>query len=101
MFDLHPLTGISKEIRKWIETLDHRKEQKSQKKDRKKQLRDQQENQAVECLSNAVLKTRIYIAGISSGNKRDNQAEIEIVQLWNQTHIALRTINPELAGRCS
>jgi hypothetical protein len=105
MFDLNPLTAISREVREWMAALDTRKT-----------VKNQSVRQAIESLSNAVLKTRAYFADLSASTfsdfakessrisshmaKRNLAAEQELSQLWNAAHLSLRAIDPALADRC-
>ena len=57
MFDLNPLTAISKEVREWLVTMDHRRE-----------LRQQSTQQAAESLQHALQL-------LSGGNPRQKSSE--------------------------
>jgi len=88
-FDLNPITGISREVREWISTLDQRQEAKSQ-----------TTMAALKSLSVAVLETRMYLQLMSPTKTRDLPRERELSQLWNDAQIQLRVVDPSLADRC-
>jgi len=90
MFDLNPLTAISREVREWMDKLEQRRE-----------ARNQSTRTALKSLSLAVLETRAYLGQLSSGKKRRNlERERDISQLWNDAHMELRGIDASLADRC-
>lgn len=90
MFDLNPLTGISREVRAWIDRVD-----------RGREARNQSTRTALKSLSIAVLETRSYIGQISSGNmERDFDKEGELSALWNEAHMDLQLVDDDLAERC-
>jgi hypothetical protein len=89
MFDLNPLTAISREVREWIDTLD-----------KKREAQNQATAAALRTLSLAVLETRSYIGLMSNKAERDLPRERELSQLWNDAQTQLRLIDASLAGRC-
>jgi hypothetical protein len=85
MLELNPLISISKEIRSWSEY------NKNISSDKKKELK-----KSITALSIAILKTKSYL-----NNKNKNLSkENEIWVFWNNAHIELQNIDPELASRC-
>lgn len=90
MFDLNPLTAISREVREWTVKIEQ-----------SHAARNQETRSALKSLSIAVLETRSYLGQISSGNKaRDLDKEREISELWNEAHMDLQLVDPALADRC-
>lgn len=90
IFDLIPLTGISREVREWVDRTE-----------RGHKAQDQAIRTALKSMSIAVLETRSYIGQTSAGAKERNlDKEREISELWNEAHMDLQSVDPALASRC-
>jgi hypothetical protein len=90
MFDLNPLTAISREIREWTVRVEQNRS-----------AQDEKTRSALKSLSIAVLETRSYLGKTTSADKTRNlDKEREISALWNEAQINLRLVDPGLAERC-
>lgn len=90
MFDLNPLTAISREVREWMGWIE------SNNKAREESVRT-----ALKSLSIAVLETRSYLAQLSTkAHGRGLAKEQAISNLWHEATLDLQSVDRALAERC-
>ena len=96
-FDINPITGLSREIREWLD-----------RRDRGEEKRNVAVKTAMSSLSTAVLQTRRYIQSFAEGEyvqsmdpaTRDRNDESRLSDLWNKAQVDIATLDPDLAARC-
>jgi hypothetical protein len=57
-------------------------------------------DQALFALYAAVNETKLYIASLNYGKRRDRKKEYAIAKLWHNASVPVRDIDPDLADRC-
>ncbi|WP_282125654.1 hypothetical protein [Marinifilum flexuosum] len=87
MFEIKLLSAVSKELRAWVELF------KGYSDERKLETKN-----AIKALSIAILETQSYLR--KDLNEKNQQAEEELKELWNNAHMELRFVEPRIADRC-